>query len=93
MKVNTVMVVDDEPANLRLLEQMLRRKGHSVQSFPLGRLAFAAASKRPPDLLLLDVNMPELTGYELCGQVQIASEAILNPGYFLKRLATRPKTR
>jgi CheY-like chemotaxis protein len=44
-----IMIVDDNPANLRLLEDMLLQRGHEVRSFPLGRLALAAAVKNPPD--------------------------------------------
>jgi CheY-like chemotaxis protein len=54
-----IMVVDDNPANLKLLEDMLRQEGYEVRSFPLGRLATAAAEQEPPDLILLDINMPE----------------------------------
>ena len=62
----TVMVVDDQPANLKLLEEMLRPEGHAVRSFPRGRLALAAAAQNPPDLVLLDINMPEMNGFEVC---------------------------
>lgn len=51
-----IMIVDDNPANLRLLEDMLRQQGHKVHAFPLGRLALAAASRNPPDLILLDIS-------------------------------------
>ena len=51
-----IMIVDDNPANLRLLEDMLLQQGHEVRSFPLGRLALAAAMKDPPNLILLDVE-------------------------------------
>ncbi|BDC49662.1 hypothetical protein F183_A19780 [Bryobacterales bacterium F-183] len=63
-----VMIVDDNPNNLRLLEDMLLSQGHAVRSFPLGRLALAAAQKSPPDLILLDINMPEMNGYEVCAR-------------------------
>jgi CheY-like chemotaxis protein len=56
-----IMIVDDNPANLKLLEDMLLQQGHKIRSFPLGRLALEAAKKRSPDLILLDINMPEMT--------------------------------
>jgi len=65
-----VMVVDDNPANLKLLEDMLRQHGYEVRSFPRGRLALAAADHEPPDLILLDINMPEMNGYEVCEQLK-----------------------
>lgn len=71
-----IMVVDDNPANLKLLEDMLRQQHFEVQSFPLGGLALAAAEKEPPDLILLDVNMPQMNGYEVC--VQLKSRKVLS---------------
>ena len=65
-----IMVVDDNPANLNLLERMLREQGYDVRSFRLGRLALSAAQKEAPDLILLDVNMPEMDGYEVCRRLK-----------------------
>jgi DNA-binding response OmpR family regulator len=64
------MIVDDNPANLKLLGDMLLQQGHEVRSFPLGRLALAAAMRNPPDLILLDINMPEMNGYEVCERLK-----------------------
>ena len=61
----SVMIVDDSSENLTLLENMLRRSDLETRSFPLGRLALAAAEYEPPDLILLDINMPEMSGYEV----------------------------
>ena len=61
-----IMVVDDTPANLRLLEGMLRERGHEVRSFPRGALALKAAENDPPDLILLDITMPEMDGFKVC---------------------------
>jgi len=65
-----IMIVDDNPINLRLLEDMLLERGHEVRSFPLGRLALGEAIKHPPDLILLDINMPEMNGYEVCQRLK-----------------------
>jgi two-component system, sensor histidine kinase and response regulator len=81
------MIVDDNPANLRLLEDMLTREGHEVRSFPLGRLALAAAAKDPPDLILLDVNMPEMDGYEVCQRLKSNAELRAVPTIFLSALS------
>ncbi len=70
MTPSEVMIVDDNPANLKLLEDMLLQQGYEVCSFPLGRLALAAAAKHPPDLILLDINMPEMNGYEVCERLK-----------------------
>lgn len=66
LAAGNIMIVDDNPTNLELLENVLREQGHEVRSFPLGRLALEAALRNPPDLILLDVNMPEMSGFEVC---------------------------
>jgi DNA-binding response OmpR family regulator len=81
-----VMIVDDNPINLKLLEDMLLQRGHEVRSFPLGRLALAAASKAPPDLILLDINMPEMNGYEVCERLKSNPQLAAIPVIFLSAL-------
>jgi two-component system sensor histidine kinase/response regulator len=83
---NDIMIVDDNPANLKLLEDMLAQEGHAVRSFPLGRLALAAAARIPPDLILLDINMPEMNGYEVCERLKAAGELADIPIIFLSAL-------
>ena len=61
-----IMAVDDQPANLKLLEGLLSQQGYIVRSFPRGRLALEAATLNPPDLILLDINMPEMSGFKVC---------------------------
>src|ERR1700733_6996717 len=80
------MIVDDNPANLKLLEDMLLQRGHEVRSFPLGRLALAAAIKNPPDLILLDINMPEMNGYEVSQRLKSTEELSDIPVIFLSAL-------
>ena len=81
-----VMIVDDNPANLKLLDDMLLGQGHEVCSFPLGRLALAAAVKHPPDLILLDINMPEMNGYEVCQRLKATAGLADIPVIFLSAL-------
>lgn len=71
----TIMVVDDTPGNLNLLREMLRAQDYRVLAFPDGRMALAAAAKNPPDLILLDVDMPEINGFEVCERLR-ADEAL-----------------
>ena len=82
----SIMAVDDNPANLKLLEDMLRQHGYEVQSFPRGRLALAAAEEEPPELILLDINMPEMNGYEVCEQLKQNADLAGVPVIFLSAL-------
>ncbi|MEG3905762.1 response regulator [Microcoleus sp. B4-C5] len=68
-----ILVVDDTPENLRLLAGILSEKGYQVRPVPNGKLALSAAQKIPPDLVLLDIMMPEMDGYQVCQQLK-ASE-------------------
>jgi putative two-component system response regulator len=83
---NHIMVVDDNPANLKLLEDMLQQYGYEVCSFPLGRLALAAAAEAPPDLILLDINMPEMDGFEVCRRLRSNAAFSSIPVIFLSAL-------
>ena len=65
-----ILVVDDDPRNRRLLEEYLIAAGYEVRLAPDGRTALALASERPPDLVLLDVMMPDLSGLEVCRQLK-----------------------
>jgi CheY-like chemotaxis protein len=82
----SIMAVDDNPANLKLLEDMLREHGYEVRSFPRGRLALASADREPPDLILLDINMPEMTGYEVCERLKADTRLRDVPVIFLSAL-------
>jgi putative two-component system response regulator len=61
-----ILVVDDTPANLTLLSRMLGERGYRVRPVPSGALALKAAASNPPDLVLLDISMPEMDGFEVC---------------------------
>ena len=65
-----ILIVDDTPANLRLLIGILAAQGYSVRPAPDGSLAIASAQAEPPDLILLDIMMPDLSGYEVCEQLK-----------------------
>ncbi len=65
-----ILVVDDTPANLRLLAGMLTQQGYKVRPAPNGKLALTAARAAPPDLILLDINMPGMNGYEVCAALK-----------------------
>ena len=86
IQLGNIMIVDDNPANLKLLEDMLRQDGYEIRSFPRGRLALAAADQEAPDLILLDINMPEMNGYEVCRQLKSHETLFGVPVIFLSAL-------
>lgn len=65
-----IMVVDDTPTNLQLLVSMLRSHAYKVRPVLSGRLALKAARSARPDLILLDIDMPEMDGYEVCARLK-----------------------
>jgi signal transduction histidine kinase len=65
-----MLVVDDEPRNCKLIEGFLRSQGYAVESAFDGTTALRRIGESPPDVILLDVMMPGLTGYEVCAQVK-----------------------
>ena len=62
----TIMAVDDTPANLAILVELLGRRGYRVAAFPRGSMALKAAALEAPDLILLDIMMPGMDGFEIC---------------------------
>lgn len=69
-KASDILVVDDTLANLQLLTEMLKKRGYRVRPVPSGKLAIQAVQNKKPDLILLDINMPEMNGYEVCKQLK-----------------------
>ncbi len=82
----TIMVVDDTPANLRLLEHMLQNLGLRVLAFPSGRMALNAARRNIPNLILLDITMPEMDGFEVCRQLKLDAALRDIPVLFISAL-------
>lgn len=81
-----ILIVDDAPANLELLACILREHGYEPRPVPSGRLAIMAAKAEPPELILLDINMPEMNGFEVCGHLK-ADETLKDiPVLFLSAL-------
>ena len=65
-----ILIVDDTVANLRLLFNLLVERGYKVRPASSGNMALSAARTEPPDLILLDIVMPNLDGYEVCEQLK-----------------------
>ena len=66
-----ILVVDDEVRNVRLLESLLRPEGYEVQSAQSGKEALHSVETAMPDLILLDIMMPDMDGYELAGRLKL----------------------
>jgi two-component system, sensor histidine kinase and response regulator len=66
----SILVVDDTPANLQMLVQLLNDRGYRPRPVPSGRLALQAAKNDPPDLILLDIGMPDMNGYQVCERLK-----------------------
>jgi two-component system, NtrC family, sensor kinase len=69
-ELNNILIVDDTPQNLHLLVDLLTQYDYKVRPVPNGKLALSAAEINPPDLILLDIMMPDLNGYEVCKQLK-----------------------
>lgn len=65
-----ILAVDDVPNNLRILSSLLTKKGYKVRSVISGEMALKAAQSAPPDLILLDINLPRMDGYEVCQKLK-----------------------
>ena len=81
-----ILVVDDTPANLQLLTGMLKEHGYRVRPVPCGKLAIQAVQKEKPDLILLDINMPEMDGYEVCEHLKADEASKEIPVLFISAL-------
>jgi sigma-B regulation protein RsbU (phosphoserine phosphatase) len=78
--------VDDTPTNLQVLAGMLKDREYKVRPVPSGKLALLAARRDPPDLILLDINMPEMNGYEVCEHLKADDKLKRIPVIFISAL-------
>lgn len=81
-----ILVVDDTPANLRLLVGLLTEKGYKVRATPNGKLALSGVRLAPPDLILLDIMMPEIDGYEVCANLKADEQTRDIPVIFISAI-------
>ena len=78
-----ILLVDDTPSDLRPLSDFLTGQGFDVHSRSSGRAAIQAASEDPPDIILLDVKMPEMDGYEVCKRIKANKDLKSIPVLFI----------
>lgn len=81
-----ILIVDDTPANLNVLSAILGKRGYRVRPAINGALALKAAQKAAPDLILLDVQMPGMDGYEVCRQLKSDPQTHDIPVVFISAL-------
>ena len=85
-KKSELLIVDDNPENLRVLGKMLQDEGYSVRAAQNGKQALVSIESAEPDLLLLDVHMPGMDGFELCKTIKSNAEYKHLPVIFLSAL-------
>jgi len=78
-----VLIVEDTPASLKLLSDLLTEAGYYVRQAPNGELALWTATSRPPELILLDIRMPGIDGFEVCRRLKASPELSQVPVIFL----------
>jgi diguanylate cyclase (GGDEF)-like protein/PAS domain S-box-containing protein len=78
-----VLIVEDTPASLKLLSDLLGEAGYYVRQAPNGELALWTAQSRPPELILLDIRMPGIDGFEVCRRLKALPELCQVPVIFL----------
>ncbi len=81
-----ILVVDDTPDNLRLLSAILTDQGYRVRKALNGQTALKTVRTVPPDLILLDINMPEMNGYEVCQELKADHQTQEIPIIFISAL-------
>ena len=81
-----ILIVDDMPDNLRLLSTMLTCYGYHVRKAINGQLALQGAEISPPDLILLDINMPKMNGYQVCEKLKLSEKTKDIPVIFISAL-------
>jgi serine phosphatase RsbU (regulator of sigma subunit) len=82
----SILIVDDTQANLRLLSQLLGQRGHRVRAVTNGARALASVAAEIPDLILLDIRMPGMDGYQVCQRLKELPQARDIPILFISAL-------
>jgi two-component system, sensor histidine kinase and response regulator len=81
-----ILIVDDTPENLRLLSSTLTERGYKVRSVINGAMALMGAQSAPPDLIMLDIKMPDMDGYEVCQRLKANTSTREIPVIFISAL-------
>ena len=84
--LNHILIVDDTPADLNLLIKILSSCGYHTRIAPTGKLAIESAKVSPPDLIMLDIKLPDIDGYSVCQQLKLDEKTFHIPIIFLSAL-------
>ena len=85
-KPASILIVDDTAANLQVLAGMLEERGYVTRPVTSGKMALQAAQNDPPDLVLLDITMPDMDGYEVCTRMKADEKLKDIPVIFISAL-------
>lgn len=85
--IPNILIVDDTIENLNVLAGMLKTEGYVVRPVPSGKLALLAAKLTKPDIILLDINMPIMDGYEVCTELKADPRLMDVPVIFISALS------
>ena len=86
-KKGKILAVDDTPAALKLLSDLLQEEGYEVRAAINGELALKSAISNPPELVLLDIRMPDMDGFEVCRRLKEHPETRDVPVIFVSALS------
>lgn len=78
-----ILIIDDTPANLQLLSSILEERGHKVRAVVSGTMGLVAARAITPDIILLDIKMPDIDGYQVCEQLKASEHLRQIPVIFI----------
>ncbi|GAX35120.1 diguanylate cyclase domain-containing protein [Nodularia sp. NIES-3585] len=85
-KKGNILLVDDIPENLQLLSDLLIKLGYNVRSVTSGRMALKTVKVKPPEVILLDIKMPEMDGYQVCQALKADADLCKIPVIFISAL-------
>lgn len=85
-EAHEILIVDDKPSNLRLLSQILSDHGYRVRAVTSGTRALESAQASPPSLILLDIRMPGMDGFEVCQRLKSDDKTREVPVIFISAL-------
>jgi two-component system cell cycle response regulator DivK len=75
---NKILYIEDNPDNMRLVQKVLKSRGYEVHGAENGLDGVSMAEKLKPDLILLDINLPDIDGYEVASRIRNSKEPSLH---------------